>query len=151
MAENAPVPHKSLPAKMALAAQVFLLRRNMAGALGEFVMALEHKGRKSGRPYATPVAYLHDGADVIALNRGGASNWFRNVVATGQARVIIKGREQDVRAREITDAAEIGRVFELYKTTFKGFERTFGVDKTASEAELAAARDKFRYLRLTPR
>lgn len=143
-------PPKSLAIKAALAAQVFLLRKNIAGPMGDFCMAIEHRGRKSGQTFATPVAYLRDGPYVIAINTRGESNWFKNTLANGEAQITIKGREQRVTALEITDASEIARVFELYRTTFKAFERTFGVPATADAESLAKARDKFRYLRLSP-
>ncbi len=142
-------PVKSLAIKAALAAQVFLLRKNIAGPMGDFCMVVEHRGRKTGNTFATPIAYLRDGADLIAISGSGRSNWFKNTLANGEARINIKSHEQRVTSREITDAAEIARVFELYKTTFKAFQRTFGVRADASEDALRNARDRFRYLRLT--
>ena len=147
---TAPAPAKSRSVRMALAAQVFLIRKNFAGPLGDFCMAIEHRGRKTGTIYATPIAYLRDGADIIAISSAGKGNWFKNTLANGEAQITIKGREQRVTAREMTDAAEIARVFELYKTTFKAFERTFGVPVTADAEALVGARDRFRYLRLSP-
>jgi deazaflavin-dependent oxidoreductase (nitroreductase family) len=135
---------------MALRAQVFLIRKNMAGPLGAVAMALTHRGRKTGKSYATPVAFLRDGSDIIALNNGGISNWFKNVLAAGEAEIDIQGEHLRVKARAIDDAEEIAHVFKLYRATSKAFARTFRVSPHASESELEAARDRFRYVRLSP-
>jgi deazaflavin-dependent oxidoreductase (nitroreductase family) len=142
--------HLSRLARVALRAQVFLIKKNIAGPLGEVAMALTHRGRKTGKAYATPVAFLRDGADVIVLNNGGISNWFKNVLAAGFAEIDLQGVHAQMRARLIDDPEEIARVFKLYRDTSKAFARTFRVSPRASEAELQAARDRFRYLRLSP-
>lgn len=137
-------------ARAALRAQVFLIRKNMAGPLGAVAMALTHRGRKTGKTYATPVAFLRDGDDLIVLNNGGISNWFKNVLAAGEAELDLQGQHVRVKARALDDPEEIARVFRLYRATSKAFERTFRVSPRASETELEAARDRFRYLRLSP-
>lgn len=137
-------------ARLALEAQVFLLKKNIAGPLGAIVMALTHRGRKTGKQYATPVAFLRDGEDVLVLNNGGVSNWFKNVLAAGEAEIDLQGTHARMRARPIDDPEEIARVFELYREKSKAFERTFRVSPHATRAELEAARDRFRYLRLSP-
>ncbi len=53
---------------------------------------IEHRGRKSGKPYETVVTtYCKDGRLAIALGHGRA-DWVRNVLAAGQADVRIRGR-----------------------------------------------------------
>jgi hypothetical protein len=45
----------------------------------------ETQVHKTGRPYSTPIGFLHDSETIIALSRG--SNWYKNAVATGCARL----------------------------------------------------------------
>ena len=45
---------------------------------------IQHRGRNSGRPYATPVAARRTaGGFVIALAFGAQVDWYRNLVAAG--------------------------------------------------------------------
>lgn len=46
--------------------------------------AVHHRGRKSGKEYATPVRFFRGGEDyVIALPYGSGADWVRNVLAAG--------------------------------------------------------------------
>jgi deazaflavin-dependent oxidoreductase (nitroreductase family) len=52
-----------------------------------------HVGRRSGREYSNPVNLYHSGDRyVIALTYGADSQWVRNVLAAGEARVLTRGR-----------------------------------------------------------
>jgi F420H(2)-dependent quinone reductase len=48
-------------------------------------MLLEHRGRKSGRVFVTPLLYLRDGDDVVVVaSQGGRADnpqWYRNLMA----------------------------------------------------------------------
>jgi deazaflavin-dependent oxidoreductase (nitroreductase family) len=51
-----------------------------------------HVGRRSGREYSNPVNLFHSGDRyVIALTYGADSQWVRNVLAAGEARVLTRG------------------------------------------------------------
>jgi deazaflavin-dependent oxidoreductase (nitroreductase family) len=58
-----------------------------------------HRGRRSGRSYRTPVNIFHapDG-HVIALAYGPSSDWVRNVLAAGEADLIVRRRRVHVSA-----------------------------------------------------
>ena len=57
---------------------------------------LRHRGRRSGKQYATPVAVIPTGTTfVIALPWGPGTDWARNVQAAGGCRVRWKGVEYD--------------------------------------------------------
>jgi len=67
-------------------------------------LLLEHVGRKSGKPYTTPLLYLADGDDlVVVASQGGLSNnpqWFANLKAHPDTAVHLRGeRGRPVRAR----------------------------------------------------
>lgn len=124
--------------------QAFMLRRNMMGKMGDAVMVITVRGRKSGKAYSTPIGYLNDGSDVIALTRksGGGSNWYKNVLANPEVTLNIKG--QDIRARgtPITDANELTHLLELYKKSLppQMFARMFdNLTQQSPEAELQNA------------
>jgi deazaflavin-dependent oxidoreductase (nitroreductase family) len=51
-----------------------------------------HTGRKSGRPYRTPVnAFRTPTGYVIALTYGADSDWLKNVVAAGGCELLTRG------------------------------------------------------------
>ena len=54
---------------------------------------VSHVGRKSGRPYRTPVnAFRTDGGYIIALTYGAQSDWVKNVLAAGSCELQTRGR-----------------------------------------------------------
>ncbi|MFD2419946.1 nitroreductase family deazaflavin-dependent oxidoreductase [Amycolatopsis pigmentata] len=59
-------------------------------------LLLEHRGRKSGRLFTTPLLYLRSGEDlVLVASQGGLPKhpqWYFNLIAHPETRVHIKGR-----------------------------------------------------------
>lgn len=54
---------------------------------------VRHVGRKSNRPYETPVlAFVDDGRVSIALNYGADADWVKNVLAASEFTLVRKGR-----------------------------------------------------------
>ena len=54
---------------------------------------VEHRGRRSGAVYQTPILLFHDGPDlVIALTYGPGTDWVKNILAAGSGVVIEKNR-----------------------------------------------------------
>jgi deazaflavin-dependent oxidoreductase (nitroreductase family) len=54
---------------------------------------VEHRGRRSGRLYRTPVvAFCRDGRVMIVLSYGDRTEWVRNVVSAGRADLVRRGR-----------------------------------------------------------
>jgi|WetSurMetagenome_2_1015567.scaffolds.fasta_scaffold135080_2 deazaflavin-dependent oxidoreductase (nitroreductase family) len=136
-------------AKSAMSFQVWLLRRGLMGSMADEIMVITVTGRKSGRPYSTPIGFLRDGETIIALSRG--SNWFKNAVATGTAQIEIKGVTTRVSVTPVKDHAERERIFELYKRErAKNFTRLFGVAIDAPEAELKAALATRDFVKMKP-
>ncbi|MEV0150656.1 MULTISPECIES: nitroreductase family deazaflavin-dependent oxidoreductase [unclassified Nonomuraea] len=85
-------------------------------------LLLEHRGRKSGRLFTTPLLYLEDGhVLVVVASQGGLPNnpqWYHNLTAHPDTRVHLKGRRPlAVHAREATSeerAVLWPRLVELY-------------------------------------
>src|ERR1700730_14319761 len=72
-----------------------------------------HRGRRSGRPYRTPVlAFKHDRTLIIALLYGEESDWLRNVQA-GAGQLLRIGRTYELSAPRLLDtsaASELSRL-----------------------------------------
>ena len=65
-----------------------------------------HRGRRTGRVYATPVgARRVRGGFVISLAFGAQVDWYRNLVATGSASIRWAGAEYDVRNPQQVDSS----------------------------------------------
>jgi deazaflavin-dependent oxidoreductase (nitroreductase family) len=134
-------------AKAAMRFQAFLLRRNWMGPAGEQLMVINVKGRKTGKPYYTPIGYLRDGDSLVALtNANGASQWYFNTLASPHVTLEIKGRPLRARGVPVADESERRRIFELYKQQrAANFSQYFGVsvDAPAETLEQALASRKF--------
>jgi deazaflavin-dependent oxidoreductase (nitroreductase family) len=76
-------------------------------------------GRRSGRPYATPVVVIPtDDGFVIPLPFGDETAWARNVMAAGGARIRWNGRDHEVVAPSVIDLSVPGA-----DAPFNRFER----------------------------
>lgn len=54
---------------------------------------VHHLGRKSGRPFATPVNCFRDGDDmIIVLTYGSQADWVKNVLAAGGCELVTRGQ-----------------------------------------------------------
>ncbi len=94
-------------------------------------LLLTTTGKRSGRQRSTPVLFLdHDGGYVIVGSRYGTDShphWTANLLATPKATVLVRGREERVDARKLTQA-ELDdlwpRLLELYPNWRDDRERT---------------------------
>jgi len=69
---------------------------------------VEHRGRKTGRVYRTPVAARRSGDGfIIALAFGAQVDWYRNLVAAGGGTIRWRGNAQSVTVPERVDAATV--------------------------------------------
>jgi deazaflavin-dependent oxidoreductase (nitroreductase family) len=67
-----------------------------------------HRGRTSGREYRTPVwAFRTSDGFVIPLTYGASrTDWVKNVLAQGGAKLIMRRRRQDVREPRLVRGAD---------------------------------------------
>lgn len=80
----------------------------VAGRRYWYAAVIHHTGRRSGRPYATPVvADRVEGGFVIPLPYGTGVDWLRNVQAAGAATLQVRGERYEVVKPEIVDAAAV--------------------------------------------
>ena len=86
----------SLVVRLVLAPMTKMLNPLVAALAGRrhFTMAaqIQHVGRRSGKPYVTPVgARVQDGIVLIPLTFGNRSDWASNVRAASDCSVRING------------------------------------------------------------
>jgi deazaflavin-dependent oxidoreductase (nitroreductase family) len=77
---------------------------------------VEHRGRRSGKTYRTPVV-VRPTADgfVVPMPWGEATDWYRNVRAAGGCVIRWKGRQYAVRPGAVEDATAAGPVFGAFE------------------------------------
>lgn len=63
-----------------------VLASRFGGPIARHVLLLEFHGRRSGKPYRTPVGYVRDG-DRIVIVTSPTYRWWRNVVGGASVRV----------------------------------------------------------------
>ena len=77
---------------------------------------LHHRGRNSGRDYATPLGVRRIGDSfVMPLTFGENAAWYRNVVASRSAVVTYLGRDFTVLDPEVIDYPTAAPAFPLYE------------------------------------
>ena len=86
------------------------LRQGRGTFMGMDVLVVHHRGRRSGRPYETPVAWFAgDGGDRLVVASGGGErdpDWYRNLVARpDEAAIELAGGERvEVRPEPLAGA-----------------------------------------------
>jgi len=144
-----PVFVKSPEQREALQEVIQMLRDGQAGPMGAHMLVVTARGRKTGTPYSTPIGFMRQGDDALAVNRGGRANWYRNARVTPEVELFIDGRDVTATCRHLDSEAEIAAAFEHYRQNAQGFERLFGVAPDASEQALLEARDAYCYVRFS--
>jgi deazaflavin-dependent oxidoreductase (nitroreductase family) len=68
---------------------------------------IHHRGRKTGRPYATPLGIRPATANgfVMPLTFGESAGWYRNIVAAGSCVITWRGADHTVASPVIVDRA----------------------------------------------
>ncbi len=80
-----------------------LLSRSAGSARSQFAL-IRHVGRRSGKPYQTPIMVLPKGEDfIIALTYGPKVDWYRNLRACGQGTLLWRGRTYAIEQPELID------------------------------------------------
>ena len=96
--------------RLARATRTFPLKS--AGHGDSYASVVMHVGRSSGRRYQTPVrTVLTDDGVVIALPYGSNSDWVRNVLAHGSARIVHQDREYELDNPRVAPLPEVERWF----------------------------------------
>jgi deazaflavin-dependent oxidoreductase (nitroreductase family) len=84
-----------------------ILRSPFHGILSGRYAIIEFTGRKSGRRYATPIAYVREGDRVLISTD---SPWWRNLVGGAPVRLRLRGRTVAGTATAVTDRDEAAAI-----------------------------------------
>lgn len=98
---------------------------------------IEFTGRKSGRRYATPIAYVRDG-DRVLLSTD--SPWWRNVAGGAPVRLHLRGRTVPGTATAITDPEEAAAIIRRLLDAIPSYAKPAHLareDGRVSDAEVA--------------
>jgi len=83
-----------------------------AGGPGAYAGIVHHRGRKSGKDYATPATIKRLEDDfVIAMVYGRRTDWVRNVLAAGSATLDFEGDSYEVGEPEIVPTSDVADAF----------------------------------------
>lgn len=115
---NVAQPERSHGGVRALARVLNPLILTLAGTrLMPLYGVIEHRGRRSGKLFHTPVVVRPtDDGFVVPMPWGEGTDWYRNVRAAGGCVVRWKGRDYPLTQPEVVDAAAAG-------AEFGGFQR----------------------------
>lgn len=88
-------------------------------------LLLEHRGRRSGADYTTPLLYITDGADtIIVASQGGLPKhpqWYHNLRATPDTHIQI-GRTRHAVHAVVADADQRARLWPLLVDAYADFD-----------------------------
>ena len=105
-----------------------ILRSPLHGLMSKRYLLLSFTGRKSGREYTTPVAYLSEG-DAFLMTTD--SPWWKNLRGEGGSgaavTVWVEGHEYRGTADAITDPAEVTRVLNRFLEAQPGYGKYVGL------------------------
>ena len=81
------------------------------------VGVVHHRGRRTGRPYATPLGIrpAAAGGFVMPLTFGETAGWYRNIVAVGCCVITWRGADHTVASPAIVDRATALPAFPRYE------------------------------------
>ncbi|MGV9635472.1 nitroreductase family deazaflavin-dependent oxidoreductase [Nocardia rhamnosiphila] len=90
--------------------------RRIAPSLPGYAV-IEHTGRKTGTRYETPICIFRSGATVAVVLLHGETNWVKNTVTAGRARLRCRAGALTLRAPRVipprTATAEVSRIARL--------------------------------------
>lgn len=102
------------------------------GAMSDKYLLLSFAGRKSGKRYTTPVAYLKEGETLLMTTD---SPWWKNLRgkdgAGAPVSVRVKGQEYEGLGEAVTDETEVVRVLHRFLQMQPGYGRFVGAKRGA--------------------
>ncbi len=93
-------------------------------AHGPFVI-IQHTGRKSGKPFETPIiAILTGDSFVVALTYGPEVDWYKNISAAGKCGILRHKKHYAIRSIESLDPSA---ALAYFPAPERGILRTVGI------------------------
>lgn len=114
----------SIAARAGNAVPAVILRSPFHAVMSHKYAIIEFTGRKSGRRYTTPVAYVRDG-DTVLLSTD--SPWWRNLRGGAPVRLRLQGRTVTGTATAATDAAQSSAVIRRLVDEIRSYARLAGI------------------------
>ena len=78
--------------------------RGGGGKMGDAIMLITFKGRKSGKTFTTPLGYTSEGDTVTCFTD---SSWWKNLEGSAPVKVTIKGKEMEGIATPVSDKEQV--------------------------------------------
>ena len=128
-----------MPNKLVNAFPSIIIRSPLHAIMSSKYAIIEFKGRKSGRLYRTPVAYVRDG-DRILMSTD--SPWYRNVAGGAHVRMLVRGRTVEGIADTVTDADTSAAILRQLVDAIPSYSRPAGLareDGRVSDSEIRRA------------
>jgi deazaflavin-dependent oxidoreductase (nitroreductase family) len=133
-----------------------LFNLRLGGVFGGHLVLVEHTGRRTGKRYRTPLEVVGrdpSGALTVVSAFGGHADWYRNLLAQPDTRVIIRGRVVPAAAEAIT-VSEGSAVMLRYARRHRRLARRIlgllGYDIDGTDADFLEVGSRLRFLRLVP-
>lgn len=119
------------------------------GVGGSYRQILTVAGRKTGRPYSTPVDVLEVGGERWLVAGYGPTSWVRNVRASGEVTLTRGGRSERFKVEE-ADARAAIPVLRDYIEKIRVTRAYFDARPDSSDEEVAAELKRHAVFRLIP-
>jgi deazaflavin-dependent oxidoreductase (nitroreductase family) len=115
-----------MPSKLVNTFPTLIMRSPFHAIVSSKYTIIEFTGRKSGRVYRTPVAYLQDGDHVLLSTD---SRWYRNLAGGAPVRLLLRGRTVEGQARPVTDAGESAAIVRKLVDAIPSYYKPAGLAK----------------------
>lgn len=100
----------------------FVLHSPLHPVISKGILLLSFTGRKSGKPYSTPINYAREGNEITLITKRSRA-WWKNFQSSMPVTVLVQGQEQGGTAEAVTpDDQTI--ITELQKV-YSGMPRSF--------------------------
>lgn len=121
-------------------------------SVGGRILVVEHRGRKSGNRYLTPLNFTREGETCFCLAAfGTAADWYRNVMATGEAVVWLPNGRWSASVADVTDEPEARQRIRQVLVDSGFAARVFGLNpRVMSNDEIDEATSTYRLVRIQP-
>jgi deazaflavin-dependent oxidoreductase (nitroreductase family) len=77
------------------------------------ITVISHRGRKSGRQFQTAVSAYRRGDTVAIMLAHGKTNWVKNILAAGEADIVLRGRDVHLVNPRIVEAGTDDRTLPM--------------------------------------
>ena len=113
-----------MPSKLVNTFPTIIMRSPLHAVVSSKYTIIEFTGRKSGKTYRTPVAYVQDGDQVLLSTD---SRWYRNLAGGAPVRLLLRGRTVAGRARPVTDADRSAAILRKLVDAIPSYSRPAGL------------------------